>query len=334
MGSRLIFSKEEKVIQLAEAILESDTGVNTEAYRELLKHYQKLTRQMTRMVTINDRQQAELNRLNERSRELADKLAKYLPHQIYNMIFSGKRNAEIHAERKKLTVFFSDIVNFTGATRHMEPEEMTALLNHYLNEMFEVAVKHGGTIDKTIGDAIMIFFGDPESKGVAEDALACAAMAIEMRERVVEMRDALFQLGVSNPFRIRMGMATGFCTVGNFGGERRLDYTIIGNPVNLASRLESKADPNQILVSHETYSLIKERICCRKKSMVKLKGIDGETHAYEVIDFHESVVGSHHVDSCFQGFSLRLDTNLVAEDRREEALNALRKALSELENQI
>jgi len=98
---------------------------------------------------------------------VSGQLAKYLSPQIYESIFSGKQNVEVKSYRKKITVFFSDIVNFT-----------TALLNFYLNEMSQIALKHGATIDKYIGDAIMIFFGDPESFGIEEDARRCVATNI------------------------------------------------------------------------------------------------------------------------------------------------------------
>ena len=111
---------------------------------------------------------------------LASKLSKYLSPQVYESIFSGKKNAIIEASRKKLTVFFSDIKGFTEITDRLEPEVLSSLLNNYLNEMSKIALKYGGTIDKFVGDAILIFFGDPETKGEKEDALACVSMAIEM----------------------------------------------------------------------------------------------------------------------------------------------------------
>lgn len=153
-----------------------------------------------------------------------------------------------------MTIFFSDIVNFTSTTEGMETEDLTDLLNSYLEEMSRIAIKYGGTIDKFIGDAILIFFGDPLSQGVKEDAKACASMAIEMRDRLKELQEKWYSFGIQNPFQVRAGITTGYCTVGNFGSKSRMDYTIIGNQVNIASRLESNAKPDQILISHETFS--------------------------------------------------------------------------------
>mgnify|MGYP003326787733 FL=1 len=220
------------------------------------------------VVDITQRVEAQ-----ERIEQLTAKLSKYLSPQVYQSIFSGTKNVKIEAYRKKLTVFFSDIKGFTELTDRLEPEVLSALLNKYLNEMSKIALKYGGTIDKFIGDAILIFFGDPETKGQKEDAKACVLMAIEMRERMKYLQKMWEDQGISKPLRIRIGVNTGYCNVGNFGSEDRLDYTIIGGEVNLASRLESNADPGQILISHETYSLIKKDIVCDKKEELSVKGL-------------------------------------------------------------
>jgi class 3 adenylate cyclase len=99
-----------------------------------------------------------------------------LSPQVYHSIFTGAQNVGIASTRKKLTIFFSDVVNFTETTEKLESEDLTNLFNHYLTEMTNIALEYGATIDKYIGDAIMVFFGDPESKGVKEDALACVRM--------------------------------------------------------------------------------------------------------------------------------------------------------------
>ena len=186
--------------------------------------------------------------------------------QVYKSISLEKKNVKIEAYRKKLTVFFSDIKGFTEITDRLEPEVLSSLLNSYLNEMSKIALKHGGTIDKFVGDAILIFFGDPETKGEKEDAKACALMALEMKERMKVCDKYGKTKEFQKPLEIRIGINTGYCNVGNFGSKERLDYTIIGGEVNLASRLESNAAIGQILISHETYVLIKEHILCKKKA--------------------------------------------------------------------
>jgi len=204
--------------------------------------------------------QEALQNQNQKLHELSLKLSKYLSPQVYSSIFHGKKDVTVESYRKTLTVFFSDIKEFTQLTDIMEPEALTYLLNEYLNEMSDIALRHGGTLDKFMGDGILIFFGDPETRGLKQDALACLQMAIEMRERMKFLRELWTDRGVSKPLHIRMGINTGYCTVGNFGSDSRLEYTIIGTQVNLANRLQSLAEPDQILISHETYALIKDEI--------------------------------------------------------------------------
>src|SRR6202008_3444491 len=133
-------------------------------------------------------------------------------------------------------------------------------LNHYLTEMSQIALSYGATIDKYVGDAIVIFFGDPETRGVNEDALACVEMAIAMRKRMLKLKDVWRASGTEKPLQCRIGINTGYCTVGNFGSEDRMEYTIIGGGVNLASRLEAAATPGGILISYETYSRVRPRV--------------------------------------------------------------------------
>src|SRR6185295_102882 len=166
------------------------------------------------------------------------------------------QEVKIASRRKELTVFFSDIAGFTETTDRLESEDLTRLLNHYLTEMSQIALSYGATVDKYVGDAIVIFFGDPETRGVKEDALACVKMAIAMRQKMAELQDTWRDSGIANPLRCRIGINTGFCTVGNFGSEDRMDYTIIGSGVNLASRLESASAPGEILLSYETYAAV------------------------------------------------------------------------------
>jgi PAS domain S-box-containing protein len=225
--------------------------------------------------------------VSEQKRELevlSTKLSKYLSPQVYSSIFSGRSSVEIASNRKKLTVFFSDIADFTATTDRLESEELTSLLNHYLTEMSRIALEHGATIDKYIGDAIVAFFGDPETRGVREDALACVNMAVAMQR---QMRDLQFQwrdAGLEKPFQLRIGVSTGYCTVGNFGSADRMDYTIIGGPVNLAARLQSFAEPGGILLSHETHSLVRDAFLTEEQPPVQAKGFTEPVRNYAVID--------------------------------------------------
>lgn len=226
---------------------------------------------------------------NQRLEELSLKLSKYLSPQIYDSIFSGRQAAGISTQRKKLTIFFSDIADFTQTTDSLESEELTSLLNHYLTEMSKIALRHGGTIDKYIGDAILAFFGDPESRGVREDALACVRMAIEMQRRMSELQLEWRNVGAEKPFQLRIGINTGFCTVGNFGSEDRMDYTVIGGEVNLAARLQSNAELGGILMGHETYSLVKNDISAEEMAPITVKGFHAPVQVYRVLGIKDRI---------------------------------------------
>jgi adenylate cyclase len=154
--------------------------------------------------------------------------------------------------------------------------------------MSKIALAYGGTIDKFVGDAILIFFGDPETKGDAEDARACLRMAIEMQDRIAGLNAKWRNAGIEFPFRVRMGINTGFCNVGNFGSDDRMDYTIIGAEANLAARLQSVAEPGHIVVSYETYALVRDIIVAHELRPITMKGISREVVPYAV----DGVVGA------------------------------------------
>ena len=221
---------------------------------------------------------------------LSAKLSKYLSPQIYQSIFTGKQNVEISAKRKKLTIFFSDIAGFTETTDNLESEELTDVLNHYLTEMSTIALSYGATIDKYIGDAMLLFFGDPISKGVKEDARACVLMAIAMQRRMRELEQDWRKRGLERPFRIRMGICTGFCTVGNFGSQDRIDYTIIGNEVNLAARLQSAAEPGGVLLSHETNALVQDIVLTEEHPPMTVKGFLRPITSYKLLGTYKELV--------------------------------------------
>ena len=208
-------------------------------------------------------------------KEIASQLSKYLSPQLFNSIFSGEKRVLIESEKKFITVFFSDIVSFTSISDNMESLPLTEMLNLYLTKMSKIALKYGGTIDKYIGDSVMIFFGDPETAGKKQDALNCVKMAIEMQNTMKKLSKSFMNdFNLSSHLNIRIGIHSGECTVGNFGSEKRLDYTVIGGTVNLASRLESNSPEGQILISKETRSLIKNEIDCKKYGEIKVKGFE------------------------------------------------------------
>ena len=129
---------------------------------------------------------------------------------------------------------------------------------------------------------MMVFFGDPETRGEKEDARTCIEMALEMQERMKELREKWAREGFAEPFEIRMGVNTGYCNVGNFGSDQRLTYTIIGGEVNVAARLESVAAVNGLYMSYETYAHVQDMVAVEQKEAIKMKGINRDIRIYSV----------------------------------------------------
>ena len=263
---------------------------------------------------------------------LSRHLAKYLSPQLFKSILTGEQTDSIVAKRKKLTIFFSDIVGFTGIADRLESEELSALLNRYLTEMSLIAEEHGGTVDKFIGDAVVVYFGDPESKGVQEDAAACVRMAVAMQDRVRELKQEWLELGLEDTFDLRVGINTGYCTVGNFGSEMRMDYTIIGREVNLAARLETAAEVGGILLANETYALVKDWVSADEGELLTVKGFSRPVRTFNLKSFTEDGKLST------QGFrrneahlSLTMNRGLMSDAERNRSAAVLREALENIE---
>ena len=219
---------------------------------------------------------------NKKIENISRKIAKYIPPQINDALFKGDYDTNIETKRKKLTIFFSDIKNFTSTSENLQPEDLTRYLNEYFSEMTSIALKYGGTIDKYIGDAMMIFFGDPTSNGEKQDARDCLEMALSMQEKMIFLQDKWKNQGFSEPFQVRIGINTGYCNVGNFGSDQRLTYTIIGGEVNVTQRLEGNADPDGILMSYETYAYTQDIVEVEERQKIKMKGINREVKCFAV----------------------------------------------------
>ncbi|MEA2520594.1 MAG: adenylate cyclase [Actinomycetota bacterium] len=211
--------------------------------------------------------------------ERASRLKRYLSPGLADSIIAGEQDIHLGSSRKFLTIFFSDVRGFTAAAERMEPEELVAELNDYLTEMTEIVFKHGGTLDKYVGDAVMVFFGDPVHQH--DHAERAVRMAFEMRERMTELRETWLRK-YHDAFEIGIGIATGWVTVGDIGSAARSDYTVLGNEVNLASRLADRADPGQILVTERTMKSVDELARGVVIDEVSLKGISRPITVYEL----------------------------------------------------
>jgi adenylate cyclase len=155
--------------------------------------------------------------------------------------------------------------------------------------------------------------------------LACVQMAIAMQQRVGELADEWRDIGLEKPLRCRIGIHTGYCTVGNFGSEDRMDYTMVGGTVNLAARLEHEAPAGGVLISFETYALVKDKVRCEERGRVQVKGIAQPVATYAVLPNQpaEEPATSH--------LRLEMDADCMSDDERRAAADALRRALGQLE---
>ncbi|MEW6776844.1 MAG: adenylate/guanylate cyclase domain-containing protein [Bdellovibrionota bacterium] len=217
----------------------------------------------------------ELTRANEAIR-------RYVPAQLADQILSGNYSVAAAHERRKLTIFFSDIVGFTEAADQLEAEDLSRVLNEYLSEMALIAEKHGGTIDKFVGDAILVLFGAPVATNDKDHAVRAVCMARQMQHRMRELTKKWFEEGIQIPFQVRMGINTGAANVGSYGSPGRMDYTAIGQQVNLAARLQSNCAPGKVLISHSTWALVKDEIGCTPKGEIQVKGIHYPVKVYEI----------------------------------------------------
>ncbi|MCJ2064679.1 adenylate/guanylate cyclase domain-containing protein [Methylobacterium sp. J-088] len=319
---------------IQEIVLHQSIAANVLAFKYLLGYFILAALAGSTILLLQARQSRLIDRMN---RELTDsngflaavsvQIAKYISPQVYKSIFSGERDVSVTTARKKLTIFFSDIKDFTATTERLQPEELTALLNEYFTEMTAIALRHGGTVDKYIGDAMLVFFGDPETRGVREDAQACVRMAIAMQQRLGQLSVRWRRAGIERPFQARMGINTGYCNVGNFGSDERMDYTIIGAEANLAARLQAAAAPGGITLSYETYALVSDGVRASPQEPIRMKGISRDVVPYAVADDSTAGDRGEAQDTVFSEHARGIDFYVDVDALEADGAARLRKRL-------
>jgi class 3 adenylate cyclase len=162
----------------------------------------------------------------------------------------------------------------------MRPDQIQEAMNEYFDAMIEIVFRYGGTVDKLMGDGLMVFFGDPEPQ--QDHALLCVRAAIDMQLQVIAMRERWIEEG-KFPIQIRVGINTGIVVVGNMGAARRLSYTALGAEVNLAQRLEANAPVGGILISETTYQEVKGKVPTRPLGQIQVKGYEYPINVHEVV---------------------------------------------------
>ena len=225
----------------------------------------------------------ERNRLSHQmdtERQLRDYMTKYIDHHILEQISQGQLegNDPLMPHETELTILFSDIISFTKISESMSALELSEFMSRYLTSMTDAVFAHGGTIDKYIGDAVMALFGAPVA---SEDSAAAAIRAaLEMKERIKEFKEPG---GKKQSLRVRVGINTGTAVVGNLGSKRRSEYTALGDSVNVASRLETLARPNEICVDEHTYSKTKDEFVFEQIGAIDVKNRVEPVSVYKVI---------------------------------------------------
>ncbi len=226
-------------------------------------------------------EQAALNEQIRQEERLRSRLERFHSPQVIEMILKGDQETKdniMDAKEVEATILFSDIIGFTQLAEKMPPKEVNILLNQYFSHMTDIIFKYDGTLDKYIGDGLMAVFGAPMQRD--DDAVRAIRAALDMRAQLETMKEQSLS---ARPFDIRIGINTGRVVAGNIGSPKRMDYTVIGDPVNIASRLEAMASPNQILIGEETYRLVKDHFDIKEVGEREVKGKTSKIKVYEVL---------------------------------------------------
>lgn len=240
----------------------------------------------------------------------------YLHPSVVNELLKNPEGVKLGGVKKELTIFFSDIENFTSISETMDTEELVQLINIYLTEMSNIIISHEGTIDKYEGDAIMAFFGAPLDQ--EDHAIRACYSALETQRHLIGIRERFKAKGWPE-INTRIGINTGPVVVGNMGGENRFDYTVLGDDVNLASRLEgaNKTFLTKIIIGECTYELAKDSIVGRELDIILVKGRLRPVKVYELIAKRGEI--DQKTSELLKSFSNGLDAY-----RRQDWVNAIK----------
>lgn len=253
------------------------------------------------------------NYLKERKQKMLIKgmFSQYLNPQLVNELVENPEKLRLGGIRKEMTVLFSDLANFTTISEKIEPETLVELLNHYFDEMTEIIFETKGTLDKFVGDSIMAFWNAPIDD--PQHQLNSVICALRMKKKVNELKSE-WKLIIGQDFNIRIGINSGDMIVGNMGGKKKFDYTVMGDNVNLASRLESinKVYGTDIIISESVYNSIKDKVLAREIDLIIVKGKTVPVKIYELIDLKENfLVLNNEVDKEITELIKRFESGLM-----------------------
>ena len=209
---------------------------------------------------------------------------RYVAREVVEEILKDPEQIVLTGARREVSVLFCDIRGFTPLSERLSPENVVALLNEFYTLMIDTIFKHEGTLDKFLGDSVMAVFGAPISH--ADHSIRAIRTALAMQAGIQELSKKRVQEG-KDPIAIGIGVSAGEAVAGTVGTENRMEYTVIGDRVNLAARLEANASPGQILISQWTYEKVDKLVNARSLGYFKVKGKEEEVEVYEVLGLME-----------------------------------------------
>jgi adenylate cyclase len=218
----------------------------------------------------------------EERRLIKDMFSRYLSSEIVQRLVESPEMTQLGGGKRTATIFFADIRGYTSFSEGRDPEFIIQVLNEYFNEAVEIVLRHRGYIDKFIGDCIMAAFGVP-LQSEAEDAISAVSCALEIQKQVASAQRKFFK-GEASKLRIGIGMNSGPLVAGNLGGARRMNYTVIGDTVNIAARLEGVAGPGEIIITQKTRDYLGDYFVLKKRKPVSVKGKADPIPIYAVTD--------------------------------------------------
>ena len=226
---------------------------------------------------------------NEMARALREKemikraFTRYVAREVVDEILKNPESLVLTGQRREVTVLFCDIRGFTPLAERLDPEAVVLLLNEFYNLMIETTFKHDGTLDKFLGDGVMCVFGAPIAR--ADHAMQAVRTALDMLDGIAGLSSRFTRQG-RPPIAVGIGVSAGEVVAGTVGSEDRMEYTAIGDSVNLAARLESIAKPGQVLISQHTLDMIDDHVQAKAMGAIRVKGKEEEVEVYEVIGLH------------------------------------------------
>ncbi len=261
-----------------------------EELHDLAHNFNRLQREVVRQKRnfreVGDRMLGYMKELDSHKQKLKEEsvlrnyIARYVGKDVVDQMILSQDEDPLANERCEATLLFADIRSFTTISEHMNPEEIISMLNEYFNAMVDIIFKHGGILDKFVGDELMAVFRQKPDK--SKGPLDAVSAAVDMRKKIRDLMQERNARG-KQVFEVGIGINTGNVVTGNVGAKNRMDYTVIGDTVNVAARLEQMAEGQEIIVGEDTYKYCKGHIKMREKGEITVKNRVLPVKCYEVM---------------------------------------------------